>query len=402
MSITPYFNKFLSNIRLTENQRDDLITGHKTLCDRLNNDPDLSKIIVSTFLQGSYRRATAIKPKNGKRADVDIIVVTSLDRRSVTPQEAISKFIAFVEKHYKGKYRIQGRSIGITLSYVDLDIVVTSAPSEVDQALLKSESVTTSLALEDSGASDWRLVKSWVEPGHRLYCTSLMIESVKASAEWKTASLYIPDQDANCWVETNPLEQIRWTRDKNKTTNSHYINVVKALKWWRLCNLTDLKHPKGYPIEHMIGDCCPNNITSVAEGVVKTLEAIVSNYAWNRSIKVTPTLADRGVLSHNVWKRVSNDDFVAFYDFVKEAAKTARKAFDAELDSEQLEQWRILFGSEFPVMTEEQARNERLERKSRALQSGASTLGIGINIIHSTSGVKIPNERDHYDDSRHL
>lgn len=128
MSVTPYFNEFLSNIRLTKNQRDDLITGHTTLRDRLNDDPDLSKIIVSTFLQGSYRRATAVKPKNGKRADVDIIVVTKLDRHTVTPQEAINQFIAFVEKHYKGKYRIQGRSIGITLSYVDLDIVITSAP----------------------------------------------------------------------------------------------------------------------------------------------------------------------------------------------------------------------------------------------------------------------------------
>ncbi|UHG94597.1 SMODS domain-containing nucleotidyltransferase [Spirosoma oryzicola] len=398
MAITKYFNEFLSNIRLSKNQRDDLITGHSTLRDRLKNDADLSKIIVSTFLQGSYRRATAIKPKNGKRADVDIIVVTNLDRHSLTPQEAIDKFISFVEKHYKGKYRIQGRSIGIELSYVDLDIVVTSAPSEVEQAFLKSESVTTALALEDLG-NDWRLVKSWAEPGHRQNWTSFMAESIRAAAEWKTASLYIPDQDANCWVETNPLEQIRWTRDKNKATYSHFVNVVKALKWWRLCRLIDLKHPKGYPIEHMIGDCCPDNITSVAEGVVKTLEAIVANYAWYRRLEVTPTLADRGVPSHNVWKRVSSKDFIAFYDFIVEAAKTARRAYDAELDCEKLREWRLLFGTEFPVMTEDEARNERLARKSQQLQAGTATLTSGITIIRNTSGVSVPRERDHYDDS---
>ena len=149
MSVNSYFNEFLSNIRLSDYQRKQLIDGHTTLRNRLNDDADLSKIIVSTFLQGSYRRATSVKPKDGKRADVDIIVVTNLDRYSTSPQEAINLFIPFVDKFYKGKYRIQGRSIGITLSYVDLDIVITSAPSEVDQKILKSESVTTMMSLED-------------------------------------------------------------------------------------------------------------------------------------------------------------------------------------------------------------------------------------------------------------
>lgn len=396
MTAISSFNTFLSNIRLTKSQLDDLITGHTTLRDRLDNDEDLSSIIVSTFLQGSYKRATAIKPKNGKRADVDIIVVTNLDQNKTTPQQAIELFLPFVEKHYKGKYRIQGRSIGIELSYVDLDIVVTSAPLEAEQALLRSESVLTTLALEEMG-NNWKLVKGWAEPANQKNWTSLMLESIRAEAEWKTASLYIPDQEANCWVETNPLEQIRWTRDKNKNTNGHYINVVKALKWLRVVKLTDLKHPKGYPLEHMIGDCCPDNITSVAEGVVKSLEAIVSKYARYRDIEITPVLPDRGVSSHNVWKRISKEDFVAFYDYVKDAAATARKAFDAELLSEQLQEWRNLFGSEFPVMSEDEARSERLAQKAKLLESGAATIGGGINIIRSTAGVAVPKERNYYD-----
>lgn len=389
MSVTSYFVDFLSNIRLTKSQLEDLITGHNTLRNRLANDADLSEIIVSTFLQGSYRRATAIKPKNGKRADVDIIVVTNLDKYTTTPEEALALFIPFVEKHYKGKYRIQGRSIGIVLSYVDLDIVITSAPSETDKTLLKSESVTTALALDELG-NDWRLVSSWDVP-------SPMAESVRTATEWKTASLYIPDQEANGWVETNPLEQIRWTRDKNKTTNGHFVNVVKALKWWRVCQLTDLKYPKGYPIEHMIGDCCPDHITSVAEGVVKTLEAIVTNYALNRQIQTTPVLADRGVPSHNVWKRVSNEDFVVFYNYVAEAAAIARKAYDAELLSEQVEQWRLMFGSDFPPMKEEDKRGERLACKTKQLESGAATIGSSISIISGTSGITVPRERNYYD-----
>ncbi len=147
--IDSYFSDFLSDIRLTQSQKSDLITGHTTLRDRLLRDEDLKPIIINTFLQGSYRRATAVRPLNDKRADVDVIVVTNLDKEKITPQAAIDKFIPFVEKYYKGKYKIQGRSIGIELSYVDLDIVITSAPSEVDTEALKSRSVTSNLVLED-------------------------------------------------------------------------------------------------------------------------------------------------------------------------------------------------------------------------------------------------------------
>lgn len=52
MNIPTYFARFLKEIRLTENQVNDLIKGHTTLRNRLEEDEDLSKIIVSTFLQG--------------------------------------------------------------------------------------------------------------------------------------------------------------------------------------------------------------------------------------------------------------------------------------------------------------------------------------------------------------
>ncbi|MCJ7933429.1 MAG: hypothetical protein MUW56_07290 [Chryseobacterium sp.] len=230
MKIDSYFNDFLSNIRLTSSQKDDLKRGHKTLRERLNADEDLKDIIISTFLQGSYRRSTAVKPVNNKRADVDVIIVTNLDRASVTPEDAIKKFIPFVEKHYEGKYEIQGRSIGITLSYVDLDIVITSAPSETDKAALQSNSVMSNLMLEDFSSNyEWKLSKGWSEPD-LLKANIYLSEAVKSEAEWKTSPLWIPDREAEQWDQTHPLEQIRWTRDKNKNTNKHFVNVVKALK----------------------------------------------------------------------------------------------------------------------------------------------------------------------------
>ncbi|MGF7230306.1 SMODS domain-containing nucleotidyltransferase [Arachidicoccus sp.] len=354
--IDSYFSDFLSEIRLTSSQREDLIRGHKTLRERLNADYDLNGIIVTTFLQGSYRRSTAIRPLVGKRADVDIIVVTNLDRNKVTPQEAIDKFIPFVKKHYDGKYRIQGRSIGIELSYVDLDIVVTSAPSEIDVEALKSRSVTTNMMLEDltSGYNDWRLIKGWHEPNlSKGFGAQNLSEAQRKEAEWKLEPLYIPNREAGLWEQTHPLEQIKWTRDKNKNTNGHYVNVVKALKWWRTLRLTDIKHPKGYPVEHMIGDCCPDGLSGMAEGICNTLENIVSNYKYQRNNGMVPSLYDRGVPTHNVWKRISQDDFNSFYDSVCKYAKVAREALDAPSIKKQVDKWRELFGDKFPNAPDE-------------------------------------------------
>jgi tRNA nucleotidyltransferase (CCA-adding enzyme) len=135
MELPSYFKDFLKEIRPTPDQIDDYKSGHKTLRDRLGKDAKLSPILVSDFLQGSYRRATAVRPKGGKRADVDVIVVTKLSKDEYSPGAAMKLFVPFLDEHYKGKYHFQDRSIAIELSYVDIDLVITAAPSESEQAL---------------------------------------------------------------------------------------------------------------------------------------------------------------------------------------------------------------------------------------------------------------------------
>jgi hypothetical protein len=126
-----YFEDFLAHIRLREEQVGELKEAHTTLEDLLDKDEDLSRIVVSTFLQGSYRRSTIVRPAEGNKADVDVIIVTNLDRHAVTPVQAQGKFKKFLDTHYPGLWNYQGRSIGIGLDKVDLDMVITSAPSEV-------------------------------------------------------------------------------------------------------------------------------------------------------------------------------------------------------------------------------------------------------------------------------
>jgi hypothetical protein len=341
------FAAFLQEIRPTKAMRDDLKTGHRTLRNRLKADDGLKKCLVSDFLQGSYKRSTAIRPKGDRRSDVDIIVVTKLSEEEFTPAEAMKVFEPFLDRHYKGKWRPQGRSFGIELSYVELDLVLTSAPTEAESGILRSEALSADDSLEDD--PEWRLHRSWLalDSRYRIDARALIAEA-KGEPEWKAQPLRIPDRDADTWESTHPIAQIVWTRDKNYATNKHFINVVKAIKWWRVENHEEPKHPKGFPLERLIGECCPDGIESLAEGVVRTLENIVSMYALTVLADRKPSLPDYGVATHDVFKRITVADFKKFYDQIKAGATLARRALDSQDRTESGNLWRELFGSKFP------------------------------------------------------
>lgn len=343
MELPNAFKNFLAAIRPTENQRNDSRTGHSTLRDRLLADERLRKIVVSTFLQGSYRRATAIRPKGEIRSDVDVIVVTDLDRNDYPdPSKAMDLLVPFLDEYYIGKYRRQGRSFAIELSYVDLDLVLTSAPSEADKRLYKSAAVMVDSTPDEE--PDWMLTESWRPQSERGpgWAAKASIEP-----EWKTAPLWIPDRDGGIWEQTHPLEQIKWTWGKNTRTKGHYVNVIKALKWWQRVHY-DGDQPSGYPLEHLIGQTCPDGIGSVAEGVTRTLEAIVTCYGGYAQSRQTPFLADHGVPTHNVLGRVSGEEFADFHDHARAAAPIARSALEETDRRASARLWRQLFEERFP------------------------------------------------------
>ena len=366
------FNTFLQEIRPTKAMREQLQTGHMTLRERLNADEELRSILVSDFLQGSYRRYTAVRPKGDKRSDVDIIVVTKLDESQYTPTDALALFEPFLDKHYKGKWRRQGRSFGIEMSYVELDMVPTSAPAEQEYGILRSDAVISDDDIVE--ARDWRLHRSWLALNNRsLADAKLLLDQAADEEEWQAQPLRIPDRDADKWDSTHPLEQIRWTRDKNSRCNGHFVNVVKCIKWWRLENYTEPVHPKGFPLERLIGEHCPDGVESVAEGVVRTLEAIVDSYAVHVLTNGKPSLPDYGVPSHDVFNRITGEDFTAFYGQVKDGADLSRRAFDSVDRSLSGNLWFQMLGSKFP----EPPNNGSDKRGGFTQPSGPATPGAG-------------------------
>lgn len=332
-----YFKDFLKEIRLGDEQKDALVNAHTQLRERLEDDAQLGEILVSTFLQGSYRRSTIIKPAAGQSSDVDVVVVTNISEEEYSPAEALDLFEDFLEEHYPEQYKRQGRSWGIQLPNADIDLVPTSAPSEaLSQSEAARNEVFSSLDIESMANRDW-LSKRYGS------MTASAVDSIMDDDSWKHEPLRIPDREAGAWESTDPLSQISWTVDKNARCSGHYVNVVKAIKWWWRTQYPDKKYPKGYPLEHLIGDCCPDGIASVAEGVVRTFESIVE-LGPNK-----PFLSDRGIPSNNVMERVSQGDYSAFYECVVEAADLARAAFDSEDAYSASEKWRELFGEEFPL-----------------------------------------------------
>jgi predicted nucleotidyltransferase len=342
-----YFRDFLKEIRPTRNMRDEFKSGHTRLRERLMADESLKDKIVRTFLQGSYKRSTAIRPKSGKRSDVDLVVVTNLhEDKYPNPEDAMRLFVPLLDRHYAGKYEFQGRSIGIGLYDVELDLVITSSPTEAQKALLASEEVNSDEGIEVEEEDQVVNPRSL----HRLGPLASFSQRADGVEEEATEEpLRIPNRAAENWDDTHPLAQIQWATDKNAITNGHYVNVVKAIKWWRRVCHQNQKYPKGYPVEHLVGLHCPDGITSVAEGVTRVLESIAADpmLRYCASLKQRPYIEDHGVV-HNVFGNVSGEDFAAFHAQVVVAAPIARAALDAEMVRESALKWRELFGDKFP------------------------------------------------------
>ena len=350
MDLKPQFAEFLAAIRPTERQKEDWRTGSTTLRTRLENDLTLSPLVVATFLQGSVRRSTAIRPAGDKRPDVDVVVVTTIDYEHTSPQEAMELFVPFLEKHYPGKWRWQGRSFGIELSYVDLDLVITALPADKESRafmdrLYRSQAVMTNETLEDD--SSWRLNENWrPDP----FGTRGQVLTDAPQSEWRPHPLLLPDRDVGEWGRTHPLAQIAWTATKNRNCSGHYVNLVRAMKCWKQEHTEKLpKYPKGYPLEHMIGYALEDGTISMARGLEQFLEKMRDMWHVAALTGQVPVLSDHGVPEHNVLKRLSSEDFKAFHAAITEAARKAREALECEDATESGELWQELFGSKFPL-----------------------------------------------------
>lgn len=221
-----------------------------------------------------------------------------------------------MQRYYTGAWSDRGRALHIRTARIDLDVVVTTTSG--DEAWICGEDSFDTL--EESPPS------------------------LAEARAWRMDPLLVPNRAGSRWEQTHPLAQLAWTRAKDSSCNGCFTQVVRAIRWWRQGYAHLPEVPRGYQLERLVGDCCPDGIRSVAEGVAATLAALADKYAWHARTQRTPFLANLGVAECNVLAQVSPRGFAAFIELATAAARAARRA----LDRQDLVAWHTLLGDPFP------------------------------------------------------
>jgi len=271
-------------------------SAHYTLRDALAEHEQFEKVHVRTFLSGSYKRDTAIRPTSVggvlQRADVDIIAVTNhtADDEPKAVLDALHQ--ALKDAGYKN-LTLNRRSINVKLVTVDMDVVPV------------------------------------IENGD---------------------AYLIPDIHLKEWLATNPDAHTDWTIAVNARAGGRFKKMVKLFKWWRRLHMpADLKRPKGFILECLVAEHMSYTETNLETLFVTLLETIRDTYAWKALLGQVPFLEDPGVMGNNVFSAVKADEFKTFFDKLSEHATLARKAKNETDDKEALKLWRQVLGSCFPA-----------------------------------------------------
>lgn len=295
MTTQQQFIDFLSDIEPSSSTVAKCSSAHSTLRQNLKDDETFGEVHVGTFLSGSYKRDTAIRPQliDGElqRPDVDIIVETSHTEED-KPKDVLDMLHqALVDAGY-ANLKVNRRSIAVTLTGVDMDVVPVIAEGE---------------------------------------------------------AFLIPDIELKKWLTTNPPGHTQWTIDTNKRADGRFKPLVKLFKWWRRVHLADLRRPKGFILECLVEKHMSYTEKNYEPLFVGLLETIRDTYGWYVDFGLVPNIEDPAVPGNNVFSNVTADEFAQFYRKVKECAGTARKALDEDDDEKALELWREVFGCRFPA-----------------------------------------------------
>ena len=286
------FTELLRDIEPSPTTKNNASSAHMGLREFLKNEENFKKYHVNTFLSGSYKRDTAIRPiKKGdetERPDVDIIVETTHTREDA-PEEVVNLLYDTLKKKYP-EIRLQNRSVGIEASKADMDVV----------PVIKHDAI-----------------------------------------------YFIPDRKQELWLPTNPLGHTTWTTETNKTAGKRFKPLVKLMKWWRREKPTSDKKPKGFVMECFTAYCMDYVETYYGELFVRTLETIVEKYEWYTPLLRVPSLPDPGIQSNSVTDGMTAGAFIDFYNKAKEYAELGRKALNETDPEKATELWKDILGDRF-------------------------------------------------------
>ena len=217
-----YLQNLLRCIEPTKTQKAGAVRSHNYLRDILNTG-QMANRIIATYLSGSYKRNTAVRPLD----DVDIIVLIDPSYWRISPfasfflgipplsaDKVLRSFADAIRYRYSDSpVFTQRRSVRLQLYHLDIDIVP---------------------AIQDEKRSDY---------------------------------LYIPDVSAQKWIPTSPKRHALNAISVNKSRGGKFKPLVKLLKQWNY-NLPSTTRLKSFAIETMAVRVFQNqNFSTLQEGL---------------------------------------------------------------------------------------------------------------------------------------
>lgn len=297
------FTELLNDIEPSPTTKSNSSNAHSSVRNFLKTHESFRDHWESDFLSGSYARDTAIRPRKSEdgteRPDVDIIVVTNFST-SDKPDDVLDELAKSLANAYTVD-RINKRSVRLTMSYAEVDVVPV------------------------------------IEYGQ---------------------AYQIPDRDLDSWKLTNPPAHTEWSSTQNTAFDGRFKPLVKLFKWWKRENPTG-KRPKGFVLEVLVSKHAPIGEKHYGEAITQVLESIYSAYGSLAEGGTKPYIEDPGLPGNDILSKVSITDWKKFIERIRVHSNYARSAQDTDDMEEATRLWQKLFGDRFKP-TEKSAAGERL------------------------------------------
>jgi hypothetical protein len=342
MIIRNSFDDFLGKISLDKTRREKIMTAHNNVRDLLANDEEVGPVYFETFLQGSYRLGTAVRPQGDGSYDVDVVLVLNL-------------------KDFAGP----------------------------NSGMPSAHSVIAWLVRR---LTSYPVYATKVKAGRRCvridYADGFHMDIIPAHCDGDTdAPLLVP---AN-WGRSHPKRFRSHCVRIHATSNEKFYAVVKMLKWWRNIHFGDESSPRSILLTTIVSDHI-SKAASVDEALVETMESLRSFFSKNFSVPevCNPSLPEEKLSASWSWL-----DYHEFKTKFASATTAARQAFDAKDEESTIKRWNAneLFKETFPKAL--YGLEEEAGALANAMRSGSlftSSIGV-VSSVASPGKIPVPYTR---------
>lgn len=293
------FDVFLDNISLPESQMAAAQRSNGALRDFLGRDAYFGGLTLDSFLNGSYARRTVIRPIK----DVDIIVVVDADWMQGDPSRAMEALRRKLAQRYPDwRTRRQRRAVKVTLSDIDLDVVLAVAPSGLDH------------------------------------------------------SLRIPDRELRSWIETDPKRQLKLTGILGARTGGNYPRLVRLFKSWARARVAAPDRPSSFVLEcavyHVLA-AQPADFSGQIDAAFETMMQRLLAWDFGRGRNLlpwaAPIVSDPALPESNVAKRWPSAGADRVRSRIEHALRSLDRVHRSRYDDTEVRHWGTVFGSPFPA-----------------------------------------------------